>query len=69
MKLGKWLLGGGVLGGILLAASDAFAAPPQRLLTRSMRAAKAPAKRAPTKPHAAKPAKPTDAKPRGKRQA
>ena len=33
MKLGKWLLGGGVLGGILLAASDAFAAPAKRLNT------------------------------------
>jgi hypothetical protein len=33
VRLGKWLLGGGVLGGILLAASDVFAAPPRRLGT------------------------------------
>lgn len=31
MKLWHWLLGGGLLGGILLAASDVFAAPPRRL--------------------------------------
>jgi hypothetical protein len=31
MRLWHWLLGGGVLGGVLLATSDAFAAPVKRI--------------------------------------